>query len=160
MDRPRPTTRRIITGVLFLLALAVVLIFSYRHYFRANTQDTSDNNTIAPESTNSISTEEQTDQNNTETNDPDFYYNNSVVLANQGKYSEAITEISKAILLDNQNEIYWSKKASYYALANDSANEIKTLQEGLIALPNSELLKTKLDLVNQDIGFDGGGVRE
>ncbi len=148
---------------LLISVAVIVLLFaiyrSYEYFFRENTG----NKTEIEDNNSEISEENDGDTNSEDEETEDSaedYYNKAVELSKQQKLEEAITKINEAISLDEKNDIYWSKKASFYALLGDKKSEKSTLEQGLLKIPNSEVLKAKLDLLNQDIGTDMEGVRE
>jgi len=100
----------------------------------------------------------QSSQQNDNTN-AEKYYSDSLDYANNKSYSQAIVEINKAIELDSSVDIYWAKKASYQALLGNIDSEKATLEEGLKIIPNSDLLKTRLEIVGVDISSGAGGIK-
>lgn len=146
-----------VVALLFLLFRSYIYLFGNGN----NTDKTSDNYTEGNSEEELEGNDEvsDTEAEQTEESAAD-YYNNALELSKQKKYQEAIIAINKAIILDEINDIYWSKKASFYALLKENDNEKSTLEEGLKKIPDSEILKAKLDLLNQDIGTNMEGVRE
>lgn len=163
MEEPRHKFFRGTVGVIFVSVLAIILVLLYRYYFHSDNSINENQNDTQIQENNFSSAEDQASINSaTPTNleNPDKYYTNSIALADQGKYSEAITEINRAIALDDKNEIYWSKKASYYTLLEDKASAKATLEEGLRTIPGSDILQTRLDLIDKDSFNNADGVRE
>lgn len=149
---------------LAIVLLAFVLYRSYIYFYgnsSSNINETDDNYSGNNNTETSERNDGDTNIEDEETEDSaEDYYNRANELSRQQKYQEAIIEINEAIILNEINDIYWSKKASFYALLGDEKNEKATLEQGLLKIPDSEVLKAKLDLLNQEIGTNMEGVRE
>ena len=70
-------------------------------------------------------------------------------MANQ-KWADAVIDFQQAISLDQKQPNYYNRKsqAEYNLGKKDQA--IKTLEEGLINIPDSDLLKSRLDILTKD----------
>jgi len=79
----------------------------------------------------------------------DYYSQGFIKFQNQ-HYTEAISDFDNAIALNPSNDIYYAKKSeAQYNLGQKEA-AIKTVEDGLKVLPDSDLLKTKLDILNKE----------
>ena len=115
------------------------------------TQNSTKNETSNSDSSSGQMQETDTNsKDNTTVSPADTFYQNALSKSANKEYNAAISEIDKAILLNQNNDLYWSKKASFYALKNDIVMEKKTLEQGLEIIPNSDLLQSQLDIVNRD----------
>ncbi|MFA4995815.1 MAG: tetratricopeptide repeat protein [Patescibacteria group bacterium] len=154
-----------IVFVIFLILLAIAVISVLVIYFPMK------NKVKAPISSGDSTLESQSNSNSStqfdaksEVNDPnqniskpassnsaENYYNEGLKDIANKDYSEAIFNFSKAIELDPKQENYYSKKAEAQVLAGDKNGAIATVQTGLKALPDDQLLLNKLDIINATV---------
>lgn len=164
MEEPRHKFIRGTVGAIFILALVALVLLLYLYYFkRDSASNDSAGNSTSSEITNNEKEEAEAlppDPATLEQSSAETYYSRSLESASKKDYAQALVEINKALSLNNKIDIYWAKKASYQALLGDSDSEKATLESGLKILPDSDLLKTRLELINQNIGNTDDGVRE
>jgi|SRR3990167_4305892 len=78
------------------------------------------------------------------------YYEQGVTKFTQKDYTKAITSIDKAIALDSHQPNYYNKKSQAQYNLGQKDKAIATVQEGLNKNPDSDLLKSRLDILQKD----------
>ena len=78
------------------------------------------------------------------------YYGEGVVKFTQKDYTGAIASMDKAIALDSHQPNYYNKKSQAQYNLGQKDKAIATVQEGLNKNPDSDLLKSRLDILQKD----------
>ena len=82
--------------------------------------------------------------------DAKSHYENGLTLFDRKSYEEAILEFNQAIAIDTVEPNYYSKKAQAQSNLGRTQDAINTINEGLKYNPDSDLLKTRLDILQRD----------
>jgi len=77
------------------------------------------------------------------------FYNEGVTLFNNKKYTEAIEKISQAVDLYQKDPQYYSKQSQAEKNLGQTETAINTVRKGLENNPDSDLLKTRLDILQK-----------
>ncbi|MEI6498414.1 MAG: hypothetical protein WCO23_00430 [bacterium] len=96
-------------------------------------------------------TSENVNQNiNSDSDSAKSHYEAGLTLFANQSYEAAIVEFDKAIALDNFEADYYSKKAQAESNLGQQQQAIDTINEGLKYIPTSDLLNSRLDILQRD----------
>jgi len=151
--------------ILILFAIAVIVIFivcdlviiSRRHKAVAPANEKAAASTSVVDKYKSA--EEITSEKNNPSDESISYYNEGLRQFDQKKYNLALTNFSKAIEINSKKEEYYNKKSqTELNLGMDQAAS-DTIKLGLVNNPNSDLLKSRLDILQTNLSNSQDGVK-
>lgn len=137
-----------IIGLIIIVLIMVFLFFKNESVTVApETSEESTKNVITGDVVTDPPTEQ--DEVTTPTSAADFYSQGFLDFQG-GKYSQAIEKFDSAISMDPENANYYAKKSEAQYNLGNKEEAIQTVKDGLVALPDNDFLKTKLDILNKE----------
>jgi tetratricopeptide (TPR) repeat protein len=141
----------IVVIVVLILVMAALLFYLYK------TKKTA----APPTNTDQSGTISAVEDNPTNTNDQPAtelppektaadYFTEGQNFMSEGKWSDAINSFDQAITLDDKNPDYYNRKSQAQYNLNQKQEAIDTINAGLVTNPNSDLLKSRLDILEKD----------
>ena len=96
---------------------------------------------------------DEPDSNSIENKEPvsadDFYQRGQIAMADKN-WQEAASKFEMAIALDNENPDYFNRKSQAEYNMSQKDRAISTINEGLVANPGSDFLKSRLDILQKE----------
>jgi len=121
---------------------------------KANTNSENAEDTPRQESPEEVDINNQPDQNGENELTPDQVFYVAAVKDFENKnYQEAINKLNQAIAANPNNSSYYSLKSEAEILLNQLEEAKKTLEAGITANPDSEILNSKLDTLEKEYFF-------
>lgn len=143
-SKPKRTSLYALIGLVCLIIFAGLVYWQYQKPDKkssATEQNSADNtqpsDNSAPTPTQPVSAAEN------------FYLQGSEALTNKN-YTEAIKDFNQAIAADAYEPQYYSDKSEAQFDSGDKQGAIDTLKQGSSLNPDSDLLKSKLDVLTKD----------
>jgi tetratricopeptide (TPR) repeat protein len=145
----------IIVALVFVAGLAVY----YQRYHATSAQNTSSTEAIMPPAspaleglsspTEAASTPDSTPTAPATPQSADDYYQAGVKKFSAKDYAGAVGDIKQAISLNNKVPDYYNKKSQAEYNLGQKDQALATVQEGLKTNPDSDLLKSRLDILQK-----------
>jgi len=146
--KSKPTLLYILTGILSLAVFAGVVFWQYQKPERKSGANGESQNQNAP-STSRPSGNADTTSTQPVSQAENLYLQGSKELTSKN-YSEAIKYFDQAITSDPYEPLYYSDKSGVQYNLGDKQGAIDTLKQGSSLNPDSDLLKSKLDVLTKD----------
>lgn len=140
------------TCVIIVLALTAAIYI----YFRKPTDQISGQQSTATEGTikaidDNTGNQPSSDQSEQEVKKTaEDYYSSGQQFMTKSEWEKSIISFEEAIKLDNKNPNYYSRKSQAEYNLGQKDQAIATLNEGLKNNPESDLLKSRLDVLQKD----------
>lgn len=133
--------KRNIFFVLLIVVAALCLVFLNHQRQETTKKNMSENSNVTIGTSNG---------NSNSVGSAKSFYETGLNYFNNKEYNSAITEFDKAIGKDKLEPNYFSKKAQAQSNLDQTQAAIDTINEGLKYNPSSDLLKTRLDILQRD----------
>jgi len=145
--------------VVLVLSLGGLVIFLYSHHQNdQNTEKTIEedsnlgtinavDNTVPASGTGTIETPKVT-KSATE------YFDEGQAFMVSQSWTNAVSSFDQAIAIDANNPNYFNRKSQAQYNLGEKDQAIKTVKDGLVSNPNSDLLKSRLDILQKEY-FNG-----
>ena len=148
--------QKILVIAILVLALSIAIIMA-AIYQTEKKKSTDTNQGLNSNSQISVVEEkdgsQEPDNNSIENNQPanadDFYQRGQVAMADKN-WQEAASKFEMAIALDNENPDYFNRKSQAEYNMSQKDRAISTINEGLATNPDSDLLKSRLDILQKE----------
>ncbi len=152
----RPKRLILILTIILVISLIVLAIFLYLH--KRNDQKTQDLANIdnSPGTITAIDNVPSTNQDTgkidaiPETKSANDYFSEGQTLMTEKSWDKAVENFSQAINIDNKVPDYYNRKSQAQYNLGQKDQAISTLEAGLAANPESDLLKSRLDVLQKD----------
>jgi len=148
--------KRLIIALAIVLAISFIalVVFLYLHSKKdRNTQSAVDNNlgTItAIENTPATQAESGKINTTPETKNAVGYFNDGQAAMSAQSWDKAVEDFDQAINLDNKVPDYYNRKSQAQYNLGQKDQAINTLKDGIANNPDSDLLKSRLDILQKD----------
>lgn len=145
--KSKPVLLYALIGILCLVIFAGLVFWQYQKPERKSDANEQNQTTVdnQPSNVNSTNTNEQPNVSPTE----NLYREGAEQLAEKN-YSEAIKYFDQAIASDPYEPQYYSDKSAAQYNLGQKDQAIETLKQGSSLNPDSDLLKSKLDVLTKD----------
>lgn len=151
----RPKRLTLVLIVILALSIIALVVFLYLHKQKEkNTPVVDANNT--PGNITAVDNTTPTNTENGKINDVPAtktaveYYNEGQTYMTAQSWNSAIEDFNLAIAIDTQVPNYYNRKSQAQYNLGQKDKAIATLKEGLVANPNSDLLRSRLDILQKD----------
>ena len=145
--KSRPTLLFVLIGILCLVVFAGVVFWQYQKPERKSDANEQNQSTTDNQSSNTGTTNTNEEQSVGPTEN--LYREGAAQLAEKN-YSEAIKYFDQAIAQNPYEPQYFSDKSGAQYNLGQKYQAIETLKQGLSLNPDSDLLKSKLDVLTKD----------
>lgn len=143
--KSRPTTLYILIGILCLVIFAGLIYWQYQKPEKKSSATEQSQPASSDQTNNQETTSEQVPLTASEK-----YYQQGTEQLNAKNYSEAIKFFDQAIAGDPYEPQYYSDKSEAQYNSGDKQAAINTLKQGSSLNPDSDLLKSKIDVLSKD----------
>lgn len=136
-----------------LIVLVCLFIFTgiiYSQYQKPEQKSTANDKNEAAGNNNGQKEEQDQNPSNIAIPKSQTYYLEGVSEMNQKNYAEAINYFDQAISENPDEPLFYSDKSEAQYNLGDKENAIETLRQGITENPESDLLKSKLDVLTKD----------
>jgi tetratricopeptide (TPR) repeat protein len=144
--------------IFILIFLTIIVVFSLSAYF-FRTKSKGQSSSLDSTETGKISAVEENKENQIVTENQaqpetaksaeDYYKAGQELMATKS-WEEAVVSFSEAIRLDNKNPDFYNRKSQAENNLGQKDKAINTLKEGIANNPNSDLLKSRLDVLQKE----------
>ena len=146
--KSKPTLLYTLIGILCLTIFAGLIFWQYQKPDKKSNAN-EQNQLIADDQPNNTDADEQQNISPTEN-----LYREGAAQLSEKNYSEAIKYFDQAIASDPYQPQYYSDKSGAQYNLGQKDQAIETLKQGSSLNPDSDLLKSKLDVLTKDQFFD------
>ena len=146
----------IVAIVIFVLAILFLAFILINQKIKTGISETLNTNSsiVTNDNTNQLDNNVNANSNvavasTADSNQAKQFYADGLALFDAQKYKEAIDKFTAAIKLDSKEPNYFSKKSQAEKNLGLNSEAISTIESGLKSNPDSDLLKTRLDILQK-----------